>query len=91
MNFFLDFLHQKVPADRGEIPPYYRRALTASEILQAVYFLVCFFLYPLINHRWEWIPLLFIACTGVCLWAVRTQKTRTNLILYALVCCGWEK
>ena len=89
MKFFLDFLHQKVPRDRGEIPPYYRRALTASEILQAVYFLVCFFLYPLINGRWEWIPLLLIACTGACLWAVKTQKTRTNLILYALVCGGW--
>ena len=89
MKFFLDFLHQKVPRDRGEIPPYYRRALTASEILQAVYFLVCFFLYPLINSRWELIPILFIAATGVCLWAVKTQKTRTNLILYALVCGGW--
>ena len=89
MNFFLDFLHQKVPADRGEIPPYYRRALTASEILQAVYFLVCFFLYPVINHRWEWIPLLFIAFTGICLWAVKTQKTRTNLFLYAIACGGW--
>ena len=89
MNFFLDFLHQKVPADRGEIPTYYRRALTASEILQAVYFLVCFFLYPVINHRWEWVPLVFIAFTGICLWAVKTQKTRTNLILYAIACGGW--
>ena len=89
MKFFLDFLHQKVPADRGEIPPYYCRALTASEIMQAVYFLVCFFLYPVINHRWEWVPLVFIAFTGICLWAVKTQKTRTNLILYASACGGW--
>ena len=65
MKFFLDFLHQKVPRDRGEIPAYYSRALTAGEILQAVYFLVCFFLYPLINSRWEWIPILFIAATGL--------------------------
>ena len=89
MKFFWDFLHQKVPRDRGDMPPYYRRALAASEIMQAVYFLVCFFLFPLINHRWEWIPLLFIAATGGCLWAVKTQKVRMNLILYALVCCGW--
>jgi len=89
MKFFLEFLHQKVPRERGEIPVYYRRALTAGEILQAVYFLVCFFLYPLINQRWEWIPVLFIAGTGVCLWAVKTRNTRTNLLLYALVCCGW--
>ena len=89
MKFFLEFLHQKVPRDRGDMPAYYRRALAASEILQAAYFLVCFFLFPLINNRWEWIPVLFIAATGGCLWAVRTQKVRTNLILYALVCCGW--
>ena len=89
MKFFLDFLHQKVPRDRGDIPPYYRRALTASEILQAVYFLVCFFLYPLICRQWEWIPVLFIAATGGCLWAVKRAKVRTNLIMYALVCCGW--
>lgn len=89
MKFFLEFLHQKVPADRGEIPSYYRRALTASEILLAVYYLLCFFLYPVINHRWEWIPLVFIAFTGVCLWAVKTQKTRINLILYSIACAGW--
>ena len=44
MKFFLDFLHQKVPRDRGDMPVYYRRALVTGEILQAVYFLVCFFL-----------------------------------------------
>ncbi len=89
MKFFLDFMHQKVPRDRGDMPVYYRRALRTGEVLQAVYFLVCFFLYPLINHRWEWIPALFIAVTGGCLWALKTQKTRTNLILYALMCGGW--
>ncbi len=89
MKFFLDFLHQKVPRDRGEIPAYYSRALTAGEILQAVYFLVCLFLYPLINGRWEWIPILFIAATGLCLWAVKHTNVRTNLILYAVICCGW--
>ena len=89
MKFFLDLLHQKVPKDRGEIPAYYRRALITCEILQAVYFLACFFFYPLFNRRWEWIPLLFIAATGICLWAAKTRKTRTNLILYAAVSVGW--
>ncbi len=89
MKFFLDFLHQKVPRDRGDMPVYYRRALMTGEILQAVYFLVCFFLYPLINHHWEWIPVLFIALTGGCLWAAKTQKVRINLLAYALVCLGW--
>ena len=89
MKFFLNFLHQKVPRDRGDMPVYYRRALMTGEILQAVYFLVCFFLYPLINGRWEWIPILFIVLTGVCFWVAKTQKVRTNLIAYALTCLGW--
>jgi len=90
MKFFFDFLHQKVPTDRGDMPPYYRRALYASEILLAVYFLLCFFLYPLINQgRWELVPACLIAATVVCLWAAKTQKVRTNLILYGLVCFGW--
>ena len=89
MKFFLDFLHQKVPRDRGEVPVYYRRALTAGEVLQAVYFLVCLFLFPLINHRWEWIPALFIVLTGVSLWAARTRGSKTNLLLYAVACGGW--
>ena len=89
MKYFLDFLRQKVPKDRGEIPAYYKKALITCEILQAVYFLLCFFLYPLINHRWEWIPLAFIAFTGLCLWAVKTQKVHINLILYAIACGGW--
>lgn len=90
MRFFLDFLHQKVPKAGKEIPLYYRKALIVGEVLQAVYFLLCFFLYPLINHgRWEWIPLLFLAMTGVCLWAAKTKGIRLNLILYAVICLGW--
>ena len=90
MKFFLEFLHQKVPKAGKEIPLYYRRALTAGEILQAVYFLACFFLFPLINHgRWEWIPLLFLAMTAGCLWVAKNQGVHANLVVYALVCLGW--
>ena len=89
MRFFLDFLHQKVPRDRGEIPAYYSRALMVGEVLQAVYFLVCFFLFPVIIPKWEWIPLLFIAGTGLGLWAVKHANIRINMALYALICCGW--
>jgi diguanylate cyclase (GGDEF)-like protein len=90
MKFFLDFLHQKVPKAGKEIPAYYRRALATGEVLQAVYFLACFFLYPLINHgRWEWIPLLFLALTGGCLWAAKNKGIHLNLFLYAAICLGW--
>ena len=89
MRFLLDFLHQKVPKAGREIPLYYRRALMTSEILLAVYFLLCFFLYPLINHRWEWIPCLFLGGTAVCLWTVKNRGIRLNLFLYAVLCAGW--
>ena len=89
MKFFLDFLHQKVPRAGKHVPRYYRRALMSSEILLVVYFLACFCLYPLMNGRWEWIPLLFAAAAGSCLWAAKKAGVRINLLMYALVCFGW--
>ena len=89
MRFFLDFLKQKVPKQGKEIPLYYRRALIASEALLAVYLLLCFFLYPLINHRWEWIPVLFLAVAALALWAISHTTVRNNLLIYAALCMGW--
>ena len=90
MRFFWNYLHQKVPKAGKEIPSYYRRALTTSEIMLVVYFLWCFFKFPLINHgKWEWIPLLFAAMSGGCLWMVKRGGVRLNLVLYAVVCIGW--
>ena len=90
MRFFLDFLNQKVPKAGKEVPGYFRRALTGSGVLLAVYFAACFCLFPLINDgRWEWLPLAFIAGTGVFLWTARRSGVRLNLILYALACFGW--
>ena len=89
MRVFLDFLRQKVPRAGKEIPLYYRQALTVSEGMLEVYFLVCFLLYPLINGRWEWVPLLFLAGGGIGLWAVRHWNVRRNLLVYALICVTW--
>ena len=90
MEFFLNFLHQKVPQEGKEIPVYYRSALTTSEMLLVVYFVICFFLFPLINDgKWEWIPLVFAVLSGCCLWMVKHGGVRINLIKYAVVCTGW--
>ncbi len=90
MSFLRDFFHQKVPKAGREIPAYYRRALATSETLLVVYFVLCFFAYPVINHgRWEWVPLLFTAFSGFCLWMVSHQGVRVNLILYGILCVGW--
>ena len=89
MQYFLDILHQKVPKAGKEIPEYYRRALRTSEILLVIYFAACFFLYPLINGQWEWIPLTFIALTAYGLRAVRKHGVRVNLLIFALTVVGW--
>lgn len=89
MRFFLDFLHQKVPRAGREIPHYYRRALMTSETLLIVYYVLCFFAYPLICRSWEWVPLLFLAVEGFSLWVARNGGIRVNLILYAAVSIAW--
>lgn len=89
MKFFLDFLHQKVPKAGKDIPHYYRRALISSEILLAIYFAVCFFLFPLITQRWEWVPLVFLAVEGVSYWMSRKHGVRVNLLLYTATSIAW--
>ena len=89
MDFFLEFLRQKVPLSGKEIPPYYRRALLSSEWIQGVYFLICFFVYPIMNQRWEWFPLLFLAADIFAAWATRRLSLRSNLVIYAAICLSW--
>ena len=89
LKFFLSFLRQKAPAPGKEIPLYYRRALILSESLMAIYFAVCFFLYPFLIRRWEWFPLLFIAVDAFGLWLVRHRGVRVNLVLYSVMSVAW--
>ena len=89
MDFFQNFLQQKVPKAGKELPVYYRKALSVSEILLIAYFLVCFFFYPLFLDVWIWVPLLFVAVTGVAVWMTSSRGMRENLIIYAALCTSW--
>ncbi len=90
MNCIRGFFTQEVPRAGKEIPSYYRRAMAFSEALLEVYFLVCFFLFPLINGgRWEWIPLAFMGFCGLSLWTVYHRGVRLNLLMYGILCMGW--
>ena len=89
MKFFLDFWHQTVPTQGKEIPQYYRRALIASDVLLVIYYLVCFFFFPLFTERWQWIPLAMAAVTALGLLAVRTGTLRANLVLFSALCVAW--
>ena len=89
MRFFLEFLHQSVPKQGKEIPQYYRRALIAGDILLSVYYLVCFFFFPLFTGSWHLVPLLMAAATALSLQAVRTMNLRTNLLFFSVFCVFW--
>ena len=89
MKFFLEFLHQSVPKQGKEIPQYYRRALIASDVLLAAYYLVCFFFFPVFTNRWQVIPLVTAAVTVFGLKVVRTASLRANLLLFSVLCVFW--
>lgn len=89
MEFFSNFLHQKVPKPGKELPLYYRKALSVSEILLMAYLAVCFFFYPLFLDVWIWIPVLFAAGAGFALWLTTHSGVRQNLLVYGALCLGW--
>ena len=89
MKYFLEFLRQKAPRQGKDMPLYYRRALISSEVLLEVYYLVCFFLFPLMNHQWEWVPVPFAAATALNIWTAKHHGARLNLILFAGISVGW--
>lgn len=89
MGFFKDFLSQKVPRSGKEIPAYYRRALSVSDGMLIVYFVLSFFLFPIINQHWEWVPAVMAAGTAVGLWMVRKHGARLNLVVYSILCLAW--
>lgn len=89
MRFFLEFLRQPVPKSGREIPVYYRRALSSSEILLAVYFLVCFFFFPLFSDCWHWVPLAMAGGSAIGLLVLRKTGVRFNLLLFSVLCVIW--
>ena len=89
MDFFQNFLKQKVPKSGKELPVYFRKALSVSEFLLMAYLLVCFFFYPLFLKTWIWVPLVFVAGTGLAVRMTSSRSVRENLLAYAVLCAGW--
>ncbi len=90
MRFFLEFLHQNVPSKPGnEMPAYFRRALTVSEVLLTVYFLFAFLFFPVFCGRVEWMPLAMAAAAGAGLAVIRRKGARVNLLILAVICFAW--
>ena len=100
MKRFGDLLSKKVPRSGREMPAYYRSALTTSEIVLVIYFLLNTALFSWINHRLEWMPALM--CLGMlgCRYSIGRINSRLSVYafeaLIVLWCCwhtyhvGWN-
>ena len=93
MKYLINFWKQKAPKAGTEMPEYYRRALEASEVILAVYFLICFFLYGLTLDHWPWLPIgLYLLLAG-CIQTNGRINVRLSLYGYALIVaalCLWH-
>ena len=89
MGFIRDFLQQKAPKSGKETPAYYRKALSISAGLFALYFLVSFFLFGFITGVWRSLPLLGVAAALFCMASMDRIGPRVNLALYSLVVLLW--
>ena len=92
MGYFSDFLHQKTPAPRRVMPAYYRKALIASEIVLACYFLAAFFFFPAMGGYLEWVPAVLSLFTVLALFRIDRMNIVQNFLVFSLIVlvwCGW--
>jgi len=90
MQFIREYFRQTVPKERKECPLYYRRAITWSECLLTVYFLIYFFLLPIFNEsRWEWVPLCFLAASAGAATAASHLNVKNNILAFFTISLAW--
>lgn len=93
VKYLLNFLRRPTPKAGKELPEYYRKALVVNEAILVLYFLLCFFLFPLVFHIWEWIPLAFCAGILICMSTNGRIHVRASLYAYGLLVmlwCAWQ-
>ena len=93
MKQLLELLRRKAPKSSSAMPQYYRRALTTSEFVLIVYFVMVAALFSWINHRLEWFPLLAAACMAGCRYAIGRANSRKAVYAFELVIilwCAWN-
>ena len=89
MQFWVDYFHQKVPRSSNRVPGYFQYAFFWSEALLSLYYLVCFFLFPVLIHRWLVVPALLFVCTCGSMFAIQRLSFRFNTVLYNLLILIW--
>jgi len=89
MGYFSEFLSQETPAPKKVMPGYYRRALIVSEVVLTVYFLAVFFLPPILEGSWEWIPAVLCAATGLALLRIDKLNILQNFLFFSAIVLFW--
>ncbi len=89
MGFIADFLHQKTPSSKKAMPGYYRRALLVCESLLAAYYLLIFFLFPLMHTGWQWVPAVLAAIFVLLLTQTRKINPMISFLAVAALVLGW--
>lgn len=90
MSYFSEFLRQETPAPKKVMPGYYRKALIVSEVVLTVYFLAVFFLLPLIDGRWEWVPAVLCAVTGLAARRIGKLNILQNFLVFSAIVLFWS-
>ena len=90
MNFLKDFLHQEVPKPGTEIPAYFKKALTISEQLLMVYFLLSNLLFAWITRQFLPIPVALFVAVILALVLTRQIELRSNLAVFAILVIAWS-
>lgn len=89
MNFLTEFLHQEAPKSGKTMPAYYRKALYISEAILAGFFLASIVLLELTSGKWEWLPIIILAATFVCMLSIDRISPTANLACYSALIIAW--
>jgi len=89
MRYMSEFLHQEVPKTGTSMPAYYRRALLVGETVLACYFLISIALIWLTTGKLEWLPIITLIATGLCLRSIDKMNPRINLVCFASIILIW--
>ena len=89
MGYMSEFLRQEVPKTGNSMPAYYRRALLVSEAILACYFWISMGLILLTTGKMEWVPLITLISTRLCLVHIDRMNPRVNLICFTSIILIW--
>lgn len=89
MKYIIDFFKKKAPKTVTEMPEYFKNALTITEGMMAVYFLVSLLVIIRENHRIEILPVVLLFLMALCLAFHSKMSMRTNTVSFTAITITW--